>query len=64
MKEKILNRIEELKNQHAGFTKGSMRWKNFLINDIHISQVDFNTLEDDYLLFVFERIINQHYKGF
>ena len=63
MRELILKRIEEIKAKENGFSKkGLMRWANFIVtwgdgSETHISQIDFQSLDDDRLLNVFERII-------
>ena len=65
MREIILKRIEEIRTKENGFTKSLMRWANFTIHNeaIHISKFDFNTVDDEELLSLFERIIRQYYKS-
>jgi hypothetical protein len=62
MKELILDRIESLKSYHNGFSKGTMRWRNYEIKNTHISVFEFGNLTDGELLEEFERIIRQHNK--
>ena len=59
----LLNRIYELREEHQGFNKSSMRWMHlFMTNDnIHISNYNFQTCKDVDLLQLFERIIKRHY---
>jgi hypothetical protein len=63
MRELILNRIEEIKNLYhkSGFSKDTMRWKNFYdeTGKIHISEMKFSDLDDEALLRFFERYIKQ-----
>ncbi len=67
MRDLILARLAEIKTREQGFPKATMRWKNFNKtsngdkNDIHISELDFNSLDDTELLFFFERLIRRHY---
>lgn len=63
MKELILKRIEEIKNNHQGFKKGTMRWDNFSTgtDKTHISEMNFEELDDNSLLLLFERLIKRHY---
>jgi hypothetical protein len=61
MKQLILARIEELSKFHNGFTKSTMRWREYYINNTHISVFNFSILTDYELLKEFERIIKRHY---
>jgi hypothetical protein len=63
MRKLLLNRIYELREEHQGFSKSSMRWVNFLITNehIHISNYSFQKCSDAELLPLFERIIKRHY---
>lgn len=64
MRKLLLNRINELREEHNGFDKNStMRWVNFFItnDNIHISKYNFHTCSDAELLPLFERIIRRHY---
>ena len=59
MKTLILNRIDEISNAQNGFSKSTMRWQNYSINGVHISEVGFNNLTDEQLLLEFERLIKR-----
>jgi hypothetical protein len=63
MRKLLLNRIYELREEHNGFNKSSMRWMHFIISNdnIHISNYNFHTCPDAELLSLFERIIKRHY---
>ena len=63
MRKLLLNRIYELKEEHQGFNKSSMRWMHLVItnDNIHISNYNFHTCSDAELLPLFERIIKRHY---
>jgi hypothetical protein len=57
----MIERIEGIKKFHSGFPKGTMRWANVVHENIHISQLDFNTLSDEKLFTLFESVIKKHY---
>jgi hypothetical protein len=62
MRELILKRIEEIRTKEQGFPKSLMRWVNFIVtwgdgSETHISKIDFQSLDDDRLLNLFERIV-------
>lgn len=59
----ILKRIEEIKLNENGFKKGTMRWDKlkFAFRPDHISEMDFSTIPDPTLIYVFEQIIKQYY---
>ena len=62
-RESILERIAGMKVTD-GFTKGSMRWQHAFVasENTHISVLDFNTLTDPELVFIFEYIVRQYNK--
>ena len=65
MRENILQRIEEIRNNNAGFTQSNYRWKGFEVNGVIISNVskkDIANLNDVELLLLFERVIHKNYK--
>ncbi len=62
MKQLILARIEQISKSHNGFSKSTMRWSNYFISNIHISQFNFSELSDYDLIMEFERLIRQHSK--
>ena len=53
----MLCRIEAIKLTEQGFNKNTMRWKSFVVGDKHISEVNFEAMDDDALLYFFERIV-------
>ena len=61
MRHLLIARLEEIKYKERDFDKGLMRWKEFrdLSTGKHISEVDFQTLKDDELLMLFERVIRR-----
>ena len=59
MRNLILQRIEKFKEKEQGFTKSLMRWQNFNIKGVHISEVGFINMTDEDLLFYFEMIVRQ-----
>lgn len=59
MRKLILDRLEEISVAEQGFTKSLMRWQNFNIKGVHISEVGFNNLTDEALLDAFERIVKR-----
>ena len=60
MRELILKRLQDLKLKD-GFNKDLMRWKNVFIYGIHVSEADLNSLCDEELLNVYDRIMRQYY---
>lgn len=61
MRQLILQRIEDFKKEHNGFSASSMRWREFIIFGKSIQTLDFNTLNDEELLVAYEKIIRRHY---
>ena len=67
LREIMLERIGNIGRLSGGFSKSAMRWQNFYGTDkhgvvnTHISEMDFDALDDDDLLFVFERIVKKYY---
>lgn len=60
MRELILERILEITKEHRGFSRDTMRWKNFMYKDtVHISRLEVEALDDEELLKLFERLIRQ-----
>ena len=59
MRELMLKRIEEIRTENRGFPITTMRWKNFThgTENKHLKDVDFESLNDVELLFLFERLI-------
>jgi hypothetical protein len=61
IKERLLNRIVELRIYHNNFNKSSMRWKTFTIEGTHVSEVKFEELPDWQLIHAYERILKAHW---
>ena len=61
MRNLILKRIEEIKTNERGFPKSTMRWDNFStgIDKRHISEIQFEDLDDNSLVLLFERLIRR-----
>lgn len=62
MRKNILERIEQIKISEENFNKLSVRWKNFIIEGKHISEIDFNILDDNQLVSMFESVLFKYYK--
>ena len=63
LRERILNRIEEIRKHENGFPKGIKKWDNFSTGIVktHLSELDFSEGNDTELLFLFERLIKRYY---
>ena len=59
MRQLILNRIEEIRQQENDFSKNIMRWQWYTVKGMHISEAGFINLTDESLLQEFERLITQ-----
>ncbi len=59
MRELILKRIEEISERENGFSKALMRWQNYSVNNVHISEVRFQNLTEESLLKEFERLVTR-----
>jgi hypothetical protein len=59
MRKLLTQRLNELKRLNENFTKSLMRWQNFMVNGIHISECKFEDLNDDDLLYIFEAVIKR-----
>lgn len=64
MKQIMLKRLSEIKEQNNGFSKGLQKWQKFVIDEIHISEFDFNNINDEKFLDIFERVLRTHYKQY
>ena len=61
MRQVILNRINEYKDNCSGFNARTRKWKDVKIHNTHISEVVFETIDDDMeLLRIFELIVINH----
>lgn len=56
MRDLILKRIEEIRQQERDFSRDTMRWRNYLVHGNHISETGFQNLTDESLLQEFERL--------
>ena len=66
MRNLILKRIEEMRRDTGGFSKGKMRWDNFDTRSTtrHISDMNRKELEafdDETLLMFFERLSKKYF---
>ena len=63
MRQLIEKRLDFIKDHHSGFPKATMRWSHFFVphdnNKRHISQVEWDELDDEELLSLYERIVRQ-----
>jgi len=61
MRELMLKRIEEIRKNNRNFPVSEMRWKNFThgIENKHLHEVDFESLNDTELLMLYERLIRR-----
>jgi hypothetical protein len=64
MRELILKRIAEFKKNNENFSREMMRWRNFEITNgdgkgTHISRIDFESLNDEELLRIFELLMRR-----
>ena len=62
MRDLILKRLNEIKEKEKGFPKDTIRWRDFIHNDVHVSELDFNTFNDVDLLRSFEYIFRRSRK--
>jgi len=64
MRNLIEYRLDYIKDHHSGFPKDTMRWRNFFVDvsedeRVHISQIQWENLDDEELLSLFERLVRQ-----
>ena len=57
MRTLILKRIEEIRISEGNFNRDTMRWRTFTHGQKHIVEIDFESLSEPDLLFLFERLI-------
>lgn len=57
MRDLLIKRLKELKDKENNFSKGLMKYNNVYHNNTHISELNFNTLNNNELLTLFERIV-------
>ena len=60
MRDLLINRIVKLKSKNGDFSISHTAWKNFMVDGIHLSEINKVLLEsktDKELLDLFERII-------
>ena len=46
MRDLLLKRIEEIREEHKNFAKTTTRWKNFQYRGNHISETNFDKIDD------------------
>lgn len=62
MRKLLIDRIEQIKKDNFGFPRTLMRWQQPLMNGTivkYADEIDFNELNDEDLLFIFERLIRR-----
>jgi len=59
MKTLLLKRIEEIRISESNFNRDSMCWRNFTHGQKHITEIDFESMNEPDLLFLFERLISR-----
>ena len=57
MKKLILKRIEELRERENGFSRSLMRWQSPLTHGLYADSINFSELDNESLLFLFERLV-------
>ncbi len=62
MRDRVLQRIEEIRLKEGNFDKQTMRWRNAEFGGKHYSLIDFKELNDEYLAQVFEMMVYRFYK--
>lgn len=64
MRNLIVDRLEEIRNENSNFCKDNIKWKKFNVkmndSEIHISDVDFNDVCNIDLVYLFEKVIKQY----
>lgn len=61
MRELILQRIGEIRYRENNFSRGLMKWNKPLYRGQYAEDFVYDNLNDEELLFVFERILRIHY---
>jgi hypothetical protein len=65
MRKLLEHRIFEIREIEHNFPKDTIRWKTFIVfdrkngKDVHISDLDIETLEDKDLMDLYERIVRR-----
>ena len=67
----ILDHLSAIKQRNNNFSKSSMRWRNFNVSGVHISEIpfgDYEYMDDNYtdhtLLLIYDRVIIQNSKQY
>lgn len=64
MRELLLKRIEEIRRAENGFSRMLMKWGSPISHGelkLYADEVNYEELNDNDLLFLFERIVRRHY---
>ena len=64
MRNLILKRIDQIRNNENGFSRTSMKWNKPLSNGTivkYADEINFEELNDIELLMLFERLLKRHY---
>jgi len=71
MRKAILERLATIRHLNNNFSKSSMRWRNFEISGVHISEIPFGDWEymdenypDHTLMLIYEKIVIQNSKQY
>jgi len=59
MREKIIARLEEIRERENNFSWQTMRWRGMKYNDIPLGILRFEILNDEQLLDMYERIVRR-----
>ena len=62
MRDLLINRIVKIKSKNGDFSISLVAWKNFMVDGIHLSEINKVLLEtktDKQLIDLFERILNR-----
>lgn len=62
MRDMIVQRINDIRAWEGGFSKDTMRWKNCMYQNQHISNIDLDIVTDADLLNILELVIRVFYK--
>lgn len=52
--------IQEMKVRNNNFSKDTLRWENVFIQNKHVSEVNFNLLNDDDLIVAFVMLVTRY----
>jgi len=61
LRKMMLNRIENIKENENGFHEDKWRFLCVSTQQKHISEADFDSMDDKQLFFWFNEVLRQHY---